>query len=221
MSWGFSLAWVEACSRLGFWGTESCARLRSMRIAERSSFGDKRTEPCPPSPSGTTSGPSTVDPGVGLWILSLRASRAKRSRPRVGAEAGRSATSGKKRGESYLRSDPNGSSWRTSCGDLLRQRSNSSTGTRTPSLFGSRPATWGELIVEYAGGGLPTPTTKTNTVSPYMIHKWPANRRWAKVFGDGLIHPHQFEWMLDWPIGWTALEPLEGDRFRSWQLPRF
>lgn len=25
------------------------------------------------------------------------------------------------------------------------------------------------------------------------------------------------EWMMGWPIGWTALEPLETDRFRQWQ----
>ena len=32
----------------------------------------------------------------------------------------------------------------------------------------------------------------------------------------GGIYPALREWMLGWPIGWTALEPLATDRFREW-----
>lgn len=30
--------------------------------------------------------------------------------------------------------------------------------------------------------------------------------------------PQLREWMMAWPIGWTALEPLETGKFRSWRL---
>ena len=34
--------------------------------------------------------------------------------------------------------------------------------------------------------------------------------------GDGRIHPHLHEWLMDWPIGMTGLKPLEMARFRQW-----
>jgi hypothetical protein len=30
------------------------------------------------------------------------------------------------------------------------------------------------------------------------------------------IHPEEWEWMMGWPIGWTALEPLATDKFQQW-----
>jgi hypothetical protein len=30
--------------------------------------------------------------------------------------------------------------------------------------------------------------------------------------------PELPEWVMGWPVGWTALEPLEMDRFQQWQL---
>ena len=33
----------------------------------------------------------------------------------------------------------------------------------------------------------------------------------------GLLNPNWVEWLMGWPIGWTALQPLETDRFREWQ----
>jgi hypothetical protein len=33
----------------------------------------------------------------------------------------------------------------------------------------------------------------------------------------GLLNPDWIEWLMGWPIGWTALQPLEMDRFREWQ----
>jgi len=32
----------------------------------------------------------------------------------------------------------------------------------------------------------------------------------------GRLNPGWVEWLMGWPIGWTALEPLEMDRFREW-----
>jgi hypothetical protein len=33
----------------------------------------------------------------------------------------------------------------------------------------------------------------------------------------GLLNPTWVEWLMGWPIGWTALQPLGMDRFREWQ----
>ena len=32
----------------------------------------------------------------------------------------------------------------------------------------------------------------------------------------GQLNPYWVEWLMGWPIGWTALEPLAMDRFRQW-----
>lgn len=39
----------------------------------------------------------------------------------------------------------------------------------------------------------------------------------ATVLG-GPLSPSWCEWFMGWPIGWTALEPLETDRFQQWLL---
>ncbi len=92
-------------------------------------------------------------------------------------------------------------------------------------------------------GLLPTPTTKGNEYSPSMA-KWPAHTRLQGLFptpsaatygynqggAAGRVGPKRpsidviaggraltvREWMMGWPIGWTALESLATDRFRSW-----
>lgn len=33
----------------------------------------------------------------------------------------------------------------------------------------------------------------------------------------GQLNPPWVEWLMGWPIGWTALQPLETDKFRQWQ----
>jgi hypothetical protein len=34
---------------------------------------------------------------------------------------------------------------------------------------------------------------------------------------SGPLNPTWVEWLMGWPIGWTALQPLEMDKFREWQ----
>jgi DNA (cytosine-5)-methyltransferase 1 len=33
----------------------------------------------------------------------------------------------------------------------------------------------------------------------------------------GQLNPTWVEWLMGWPLGWTGLEPLETDKFRSWK----
>jgi hypothetical protein len=35
--------------------------------------------------------------------------------------------------------------------------------------------------------------------------------------GGGVLNPTWVEWLMGWPLGWTALQPLAMDRFREWQ----
>lgn len=32
----------------------------------------------------------------------------------------------------------------------------------------------------------------------------------------GQLNPDWVEWLMDWPIGWTSMEPLNPDRFLAW-----
>ncbi len=34
--------------------------------------------------------------------------------------------------------------------------------------------------------------------------------------GSAQIHPEEYEWMMGWPIGWSALEPLAEAKFQQW-----
>jgi hypothetical protein len=34
--------------------------------------------------------------------------------------------------------------------------------------------------------------------------------------GGGSLNPDWVEWLMNWPIGWTSMEPLNPDRFRAW-----
>jgi DNA (cytosine-5)-methyltransferase 1 len=41
-----------------------------------------------------------------------------------------------------------------------------------------------------------------------------------RIEGSGLtgrLNPEFVEWLMGWPIGWTALQPLEMGKFREWQ----
>jgi len=34
--------------------------------------------------------------------------------------------------------------------------------------------------------------------------------------GGGALNPDWVEWLMNWPIGWTSMEPLNPDRFLAW-----
>ena len=42
------------------------------------------------------------------------------------------------------------------------------------------------------------------------------NTRPLNAVCGGALNPEWVEWLMGWPIGWTALEPLGTDRFRWW-----
>jgi hypothetical protein len=46
---------------------------------------------------------------------------------------------------------------------------------------------------------------------------WMAKSWSASTEKPGSLSPEFHLWLMGWPTGWTALEPLEMDRYRSWQ----
>jgi len=208
MSWHCSQALVEAFSEASYLDSEQCARLRSIRTAERSCFDGKKKGSYRRSLSGMTYEPSTASRGVERWISSLRGFRVSHSQPAVTARSSR---------KTYMmtsfvlsRKSARGTySSRMSTGRLFR-----SLTVISPREY--PPPPWVPRIDEADGGYLPTPTTRLNQQSESMM-KWPAYRRLDALSGGKRLHSSFWEWMMGMPIGWTALEPLETDRFRKWQ----
>jgi hypothetical protein len=38
----------------------------------------------------------------------------------------------------------------------------------------------------------------------------------AQEVAGGQLNPDWVEWLMNWPIGWTSMEPLNPDRFLAW-----
>lgn len=85
---------------------------------------------------------------------------------------------------------------------------------RTAAVY--RALIAGRTIKEIVGGPLHTPTRKANFVAPSM-QKWPSCRRYVLAFGGQRITPEQFEFLMGFPIGWTALPPSETPSSRKFQ----
>lgn len=75
-------------------------------------------------------------------------------------------------------------------------------------------------------GSLPTPTTQGNEFAPSMT-KWKRHRQlqqetfptWGINQSEhlgGHPNPDWRDWLMGWPIGWSACKPLAMDRFQQW-----
>ena len=151
--------------------------------------------------TGTCS-PSTEHPGAVQWISSLLASRASRSARPAGA------------GGSPRISGPRCSGLRSNA-ELLSSSAKTFTGPRSngpaetwlepafvPAIRELPPPAWVPRTAGCDGGYLPTLTTRLNQFSDSM-QKWPAYRRLRALAGRRA--PVAFwEWMMGFPIGWTA-----------------
>ena len=68
----------------------------------------------------------------------------------------------------------------------------------------------------------PTPTAG-NSHSSGRLDEWGGSRSREKMRSlattqelTGLLNPDWEEWLMGWPIGWTALKPLETAKYREW-----
>lgn len=65
-------------------------------------------------------------------------------------------------------------------------------------------------------GMWPTPTSRdfrSGKASPETMAR---NARPLSETIGGTLNPTWVEWLMGWPLGWTALEPLETDRYQQW-----
>ena len=61
----------------------------------------------------------------------------------------------------------------------------------------------------------PTPTASD---TGFRKGKYAQGGTALSTFVGGHLNPDWEEWLMGWPIGWTALEPLEWGKYREWQL---
>jgi len=197
-------------------------------LGKNSSNGNE-TDSCRASQSGMTCEPSMAIRGGEVWTSSPADSHAKTSLPQTKTAAALTteseADSGKKWQGSLARYDRASSSWKTPQCWLIE-------GLEQSSVIWPR---WGmmqdgecsELATpdcctnENECGLLPTPLTNPSR------RKLDANGKSVSAKGQsygvslaqlagGEPCPRFQEWLMDWPPGWTATEPLATDKFRLW-----
>jgi len=229
MSWHCSQALVADFSEHGCLDSDQCARLSSIRTAGRSSFAARRKATWNPFPCGTISEHSMVVIGVTLWMSSLRDSRASPSQSRESSsEKTTLETCGPTRSASFAKYDPDSASWKTCPG--LKQRSTS--GRSWPIWPRAGMASGGiayELQTaerrtgETGCGYWPTPAArdwKESGLEPAAQARkspcLPAAVQMKQKHPGGKLNADWVEWLMGWPTGWTALEPLGTGRFQEW-----
>lgn len=213
MSWLFSQAAAGASSPARC--SASTPSARSSIQPQHSGYwcADRMKGSSNPSLSGMTFEPSMESHGKALLGSYLAAFPARHS-ARQQLDATSLTTFGRRWRESWQMLLPGMCSPRTSAGRPLREQQ------RTAGLWVTAPApfplareTWVLTTFGADIGYLHTPTTKANYAARSM-QKWPSARFFVTAFGRP--SPTNQEWLMGWPIGWTATQPLGMDRFQSW-----
>nr|WP_249190840.1 hypothetical protein [Burkholderia cenocepacia] len=229
MSWLFSQALVEEYSAAHCSDGELSAQLNVMPSPHKFWRNDKTIEHSDLSRFGLTSRLLTESRGEELLMSYRAAFLAKTSAVPEESKVSRASAVdfGWKWPESFAKWDHVTSSWRTRQNCFIE---GSETFSETWPEWGSMLD--GESLAEpnvvrpkagRASGLLPTltasdakgarnGTAKGRTPADGLtVTDW----LWLNV-GPGMLHPESAKWMMLWPIGWTALEPLEMDRFQTW-----
>jgi hypothetical protein len=167
MSWHYLQDLVEESSEESCSGGARSVQLSLIPTAGRSSSNDNGTGSSPPSPSGTMSRHSTGDPGVDRFIASVVDSRVLIS-PQPGREQAsteRNLGSGVKWPGSWVRFDPDTSSWRTrQCSLLGGLDGFSGTWPRWGTMRGGE--CWVQEIPAHLTSGTESGLWPTPTVDP-------------------------------------------------------
>lgn len=209
MSWLFSLALVEAFSEANCSDGARSALSSGTPTPRAFLSPDRMTDFSRLSRFGMTFGPLTDALGVELLTWFLAASRAKRSAPPPEVLTTRK-TFGRKCGESWQMSLPGVSLPRTlRKGQSITRPTTSKRWVIAREPFPFPRATWVLTTFGRDIGYLHTPTATGNYCAPSM-QKWPSCRNYRAVFGE--VTPESHEYLMGWPAGWTALQPLEMDK---------
>ena len=213
MSWHFSQAQVADYLRAASLAGGLSAPLRSTGT-DGTWFAPGRTmDALIHSQYGTISAPSAESSGGAVLTWYLAGFHAKPTPRQLEAKALR-MISGRKCDGSWQMSLPGTFLPRTSPGERLTQPATTSRRWVTkPAQLPFQRQTWVLTTFGKDTGFVHTPTGAANYSAPSM-QKHPNCREFVKVFGRPTPEIH--EWLMDWPIGWTELSPLETDKWQSW-----
>jgi hypothetical protein len=227
MSWLFSRVMVAAFSEAHSLDGEPSAQLSLMDTAHPFLLNDKMMDCSRFSRSGLTCEPLTADRGVELLTWFLAGFHVRTSAPPA-TETDSTANAqgfGERWPASFVRYDHDSRSWRTHQFSLL--------GGLT--LYSETWPRWGWMrdgecwelptlapdISASESGLWPTPCARDYRGvfrTERGIQRRQESRRGIPLNEavGGLLNPEWVEWLMGWPIGWTALSPLETDKYREW-----
>jgi hypothetical protein len=236
MSWLFSQALVAEYSAATCWDGAPSAPLSVMPTPHKFWRNDKPMEPSQLSRFGLTCAVLTDDRGEAL-LTWFRAGFPARTYPLPGLAPALMASApgfGEKWHESSVRFDRDSSSWRTHrCLWDEALPWSSVTLPRWGSMVdglvylhptAARPMTG--IAPGWLGETFPTPSVAMGKGSSEgALTRVDGRSRlrnrldyWVERDGkSGRLNPDFVEWVMGWPIGWTALEPLAMARFHEWQ----
>lgn len=223
MSWLFSRALVEASSAAICSGGEPSSPLSVTPTPHKFWRNDKTMEPSRLSRFGLTCAVLTEDRGAALLTSYLAGFPAKTSAsPATAADSTvLDPASGASSNGWFAKFDRTSSTWKTVQRSLLGDsESFSETWPRWGSMRNgaSYPRPIPALpICESASGFWPTPTARDWRSGKASAATHERNSRPLSEQVGGLLNPDWVEWLMGWPIGWTALKPLEMDKFHEWR----
>jgi hypothetical protein len=239
MSWLFSRALVEESSEANCSDGALSAQSRTTPTQQAYLWRGKTMESWSPFPSGMTCEHLTERHGEELLTSFLEASRAKISAvPERGqVSTDQDQVSGKKWRALSVKFDLASCSWRTAHCSSNEDLPWSSVILPRWGMMRSGEC-WERETPEPPTNGIdsgywvPTPTvgdsrsagsrnTATSKAKPgTSLTDWArgdgGTGRQDKENG-GKLNPQFAEWLMGWPVGWAAYEPLEMDKFQQWQ----
>ena len=65
-------------------------------------------------------------------------------------------------------------------------------------------------------GGITSGGGSSSVLGPQLAEAMAAEAEARGIPDGGKLNPMWVEWLMGWPMGWTALQPLETGRFRQW-----
>ena len=225
MSWHYLQEVGEDCSQGICWGGEPCVPLKSKTMHEEFYCKGNLMDSYLDSLSGTISEPLMENLGQEKSTSSAVDSHARTylQQEKVMDLMENDQDSGKKCFASFAKLDPTSYLWKTPQISLLGD---------SELFLGTWPR-WGlmqdggclEQVTlaqntrETESGLWPTPTTPTGggNVGGSGAYK-NAIKRGTHI--PHSINPNLYEWLMGWPIGWTALEPLVMDKYQFVQQLR-
>lgn len=240
MSWLFSRALAAEYWRAESSGGDACVPSKSTDTPQAFWCADKTTDCSLPFPSGMTCEPLMARLGAAVSMWCQAASRAMTSARQdhepESTEIDRAF--GERWRESLARYDLDSCSWKTpQCSLVEGSEQFSGTWPLSGLMRDGRCyplPTWARPTNANDCGSWPTPKARdwrSGGTDPSKVRERIEKRRnqgvvdlpdalvlrtWSPGL-SGLVDPHFCEWIMGWPIGWTALRPLETDRFREWQ----